>query len=51
LEVLRFVRRDSQLSNIPVIVVSAKTMPADIKEGLDFRFVNRMDEVVPLALA
>jgi two-component system, OmpR family, phosphate regulon response regulator PhoB len=35
LEVLRFMRRDPQLKNIPVIVVSARSMPSDIKEGLE----------------
>lgn len=35
LEVLRFVRREPQLAEIPVIVVSAKSMPSDIKTGLD----------------
>jgi DNA-binding response OmpR family regulator len=35
LEVLRFMRRGKDLMNIPVIVVSARSMPSDIKEGLD----------------
>lgn len=35
LEVLKFMRRDPTLSNIPVIVVSAKSMPGDIKTGLE----------------
>jgi len=35
LEVLRFIRRDSKLMNIPVIVVSAKSLPSDIQEGLE----------------
>lgn len=35
LEVLRFMRREPQLSQIPVIVVSAKSMPSDIREGLE----------------
>lgn len=35
LEVLRFMRRDPNLAHIPVIVVSAKGLPSDIKEGLD----------------
>lgn len=35
LEVLRYMRRDPLLRNIPVIVVSAKSMPSDIKEGLE----------------
>lgn len=35
LEVLLFIRRDPALANIPVIVVSAKSLPSDIRTGLD----------------
>ncbi|MFZ6031665.1 MAG: response regulator transcription factor [Chloroflexota bacterium] len=35
LEVLQFIRRDPVLANIPVIVVSAKSLPSDIRTGLD----------------
>jgi len=35
LEVLRFMRRETQLRDIPVIVVSARSMPSDIQEGLE----------------
>jgi DNA-binding response OmpR family regulator len=35
LEVLRYMRRETDLASIPVIVVSAKSMPSDIKIGLD----------------
>lgn len=35
LEVLRFIRRDPRLAHIPVIVVSAKSLPTDIREGLE----------------
>lgn len=35
LEVLRFMRREPGLALIPVIVVSAKSMPSDIKIGLE----------------
>jgi two-component system alkaline phosphatase synthesis response regulator PhoP len=35
LEVLRYLRRDPRLENIPVIVVSAKSLPSDIKDGLE----------------
>ena len=35
LEVLRYMRREPNLADIPVIVVSAKSMPSDIKTGLD----------------
>ena len=34
LEVLRFMRREPKLKNTPVIVVSARSMPSDIREGL-----------------
>lgn len=35
LDILRQMRRDPVLSNIPVVVVSAKSMPADIKNGME----------------
>jgi len=35
LEVLRYMRREPDLLHIPVIVVSAKSMPGDIKTGLE----------------
>jgi CheY-like chemotaxis protein len=35
LEVLRFMQREPQLRQIPVILVSAKSMPSDIKVGMD----------------
>jgi DNA-binding response OmpR family regulator len=35
LEVLRFMRREPELVDIPVIVVSAKSMPSDILNGLE----------------
>jgi CheY-like chemotaxis protein len=35
LEVLRYMRREPDLRSIPVIVVSAKSMPGDIKVGLE----------------
>jgi two-component system phosphate regulon response regulator PhoB len=35
LEVLRYMRREPDLQRIPVIVVSAKSMPADVKTGLE----------------
>lgn len=35
LEVLRFMRRDPALARIPVIVVSAKSLPSDVKRGLE----------------
>jgi CheY-like chemotaxis protein len=35
LDILRKMRRDPSLANIPVVVVSAKSMPADIKIGMD----------------
>ena len=35
LEVLHFMRREPKLKDTPVIVVSAKNMPADIKVGME----------------
>jgi CheY-like chemotaxis protein len=35
LEVLRFMRREPKLKDTPVIVVSARSMPSDIREGLE----------------
>lgn len=35
LEVLRYMRREPDLQGIPVIVVSAKSMPADVKTGIE----------------
>jgi DNA-binding response OmpR family regulator len=35
LEVLRYMRREPGLASIPVIVVSAKSMPSDIRTGLE----------------
>ena len=35
LDILRQMRRDPNLANIPVIMVTAKGMPADIKNGME----------------
>ena len=35
LDVLQEMRHDSRLANIPVIIVSAKSLPSDIRTGLD----------------
>lgn len=35
LEVMSYMRRDPRLAQIPVIVVSAKSLPSDIKYGLE----------------
>jgi CheY-like chemotaxis protein len=35
LDILRQMRADPQLTNIPVVLVSAKGMPADIKNGME----------------
>jgi CheY-like chemotaxis protein len=35
LEVLKFMRREPDLMDIPVIVVSAKSLPADIRTGME----------------
>jgi DNA-binding response OmpR family regulator len=35
LEVLRYLRHDPRLEHIPVIVVSARSLPSDIKDGME----------------
>jgi CheY-like chemotaxis protein len=35
LDILRQMRKDPALANIPVVVVSATSMPADIKHGME----------------
>lgn len=35
LEVLHFMQREPDLQNIPVVIVSARTLPTDIRAGLD----------------
>ena len=35
LDVLHFMRRDPRLAGIPVIIISAKGLPSDVKKGLD----------------
>jgi CheY-like chemotaxis protein len=35
LEVLRFMRREPGLQQIPVVIVSARTLPEDIRRGLE----------------
>jgi len=35
LEVLRFMRREPDLQQIPVVIISAKTLPADVRTGLE----------------
>jgi two-component system cell cycle response regulator DivK len=35
LDILRQMRADPELADIPVVVVSAKSMPADIKNGME----------------
>jgi len=35
IDVLRQMRRDTLLAGIPVIIVSVKSMPADIRNGMD----------------
>ena len=35
LEILRYMRREAELAQIPVVIVSAKSMPYDMQQGLD----------------
>lgn len=35
LDILRAMRRDPALANIPVVIITAKGMPADIKNGME----------------
>jgi DNA-binding response OmpR family regulator len=35
MEILKYMRSEPNLGDIPVIIVSAKGMPADVKNGLD----------------
>jgi len=35
LDILRQMRREPELANIPVIVITAKSMPSDIKNGME----------------
>ena len=35
LDILRRMRQDPALANIPVVVVSAKSMPTDIRDGME----------------
>ena len=46
LEVLRFMRREPKLADIPVILVSAKSMPSDIKTGMDAGASNYLTKPV-----
>ncbi len=46
LEVIRYMKRDPELKDIPVIFVSAKSMPADIQEGMDAGAANYLTKPV-----
>ena len=35
LEVMRYMQRDPRLANTPIVIVSAKGLPTDIRRGLD----------------
>jgi DNA-binding response OmpR family regulator len=35
LEILLFMQREADLAKIPVVVVSAKSMPSDVRAGMD----------------
>jgi len=37
LEILHFMQRETDLAKIPVVGVSAKSMPSDVRKGLDTR--------------
>jgi DNA-binding response OmpR family regulator len=46
LEVMSFIRSDSHLNKIPVIIVSAKSLPSDIKTGLEAGAVTYLTKPV-----
>ncbi len=46
LEVMKFMQRDPSLAKIPVVVVSAKTLPTDIQAGLQAGAVNYLTKPV-----
>jgi DNA-binding response OmpR family regulator len=46
LEVMSFIRSDSHLNKIPVVIVSAKSLPSDIKTGLEAGAVTYLTKPV-----
>jgi CheY-like chemotaxis protein len=46
LEVMKYMQRDPSLADIPVVVVSAKTLPTDIQAGLSAGAVNYLTKPV-----
>lgn len=46
LEVLRYIRRDPTTADLPVILVSAKSMPSDIQIGMDAGASNYLTKPV-----
>ncbi|HUE98911.1 MAG TPA: response regulator [Anaerolineales bacterium] len=46
LDILRQMRRDPALASIPVVVVSAQSMPADIKHGMEAGASNYLTKPV-----
>jgi CheY-like chemotaxis protein len=46
LEVMKYMQRDPSLAEIPVVVVSAKTLPTDIQAGLRAGAVNYLTKPV-----
>lgn len=46
LEVMRYMQRDPSLAEIPVVVVSAKTLPTDIQAGLQAGAINYLTKPV-----
>ena len=46
LEVMKYMQRDPSLAEIPVVVVSAKTLPTDIQTGLKAGAVNYLTKPI-----
>lgn len=49
LDVLEYIKEQSDLSEIPVIIVSAKTLPEDVEEGLKAGAVAYLTKPVSFA--
>lgn len=46
MEIMAQLQRDQSLANIPIVIVSAKTMPADIQAGLRAGAINYLTKPV-----